>query len=73
MGYYGRKRRISKAILRCGWLIEWPTVGTNYRYRVTSKVPPDTVKLFDHLGEAERWCERHDVLDADFALAMAGR
>jgi hypothetical protein len=63
-------KRMSKGKIIAGWLIERPTIGTNYLYQATSKARPGECKRFPNMGQAERWALAHDVQREDFALAM---
>ena len=65
--------RVSKGgKLVAGWLIERPTIGTNYMYQATSAVRPGECHRFPNMERAERWAIAHDVQAADLAAATAG-
>lgn len=53
--------RIITGKLVCGWRIDYPCIGTNFKYRVTSPDRPGVVVDFNHLSHAERWAMEHEI------------
>jgi hypothetical protein len=61
-------RPMLKGFQYFGWTIEYPTLGTNHRFRLVDPRDNTQVHLFAHLGDAKRFAEKDPRLTtADLA------